>query len=173
MYGAPTALTTADNKVFTFGAPDPDGYPIVPIGKVRIYTSLASVPTSPWTEGVDYLNEGSQIRIPNNNSYTGTLYYRGINQPKDIAAGGSNEPALLPEASRELIVIEAVRDFASQGQRLPDLAGAKQQEFDREFARWMLVWKTQFSSGGALGAYPSTLQASLIGNSLGSIVVSP
>lgn len=162
LYGPPTQLVTADNKVFTFGTPDPDGYAIVPIGKVRIFPTLSAVPDYPWVEGYDYLDEGTQIRIPHDRTYAGTLYYRGIVQPKDIAAGGTNEPVLMPEASRELIVIEAVRDYASQGSRLPQLAADKASEYAREFARWMLVWRTQFSSGGALGYQVSGLTLSML-----------
>lgn len=170
LYGAPTAMTTADGGfTYQFGT-DSNGYPVTPIGKCRIYTSLTAIPQYPWQEGYDYLNEGEQIRIPNNRTYTGTLYYRGINQPADIDA--THQPALLPEASRELIVIEAVRDFASQGSRLPQLAVDKQAEYDREFARWMLVWKTQFSSGGALAAFQYDA-ADLTGGYLGGLIVSP
>lgn len=148
LYGAPQAMSTADGGfTFTFGT-DPDGYAVFPFGKARIFPSLDAIPDRPWIEDFDYLSEGTLIRIPNNRSYAGTLYWRGITAPQDIDAG--HQPVLMPEASRELIVIEAVRDFASQGSRLPQLAADKAAEYAREFARWMLVWKTQFSSGGAL-----------------------
>src|SRR2546421_272803 len=76
LYGAPQACVTADQKVFTFGT-DADGQPVTPVGRVGIYASLTAVPDSPLAQGRDYLAEGSQIRIPNNGTYSGTLYWRG------------------------------------------------------------------------------------------------
>ena len=154
--GAFPTLSTADSKIFTFGT-DTNGLPKTPIGKTGIYTSLASIPDSPWREGWDYLNEGSQIRIPNDNTYSGTLYYRGIVQPDDLSA--SSNPALLPEASRVLIPHIGALNFARSFARNPALA---QMELDYlglpwgkstgAFAQWCLTWKTAFRNGGALGA---------------------
>lgn len=155
-YGSYPTLSTTDNQVFTFGT-DANGYPVTPIGKVGIYPSLASIPDDPWTEGFDFYNEGNQIRIPNNRTYTGTLYWRGITPPADIAAG--TQPALNPEYSRVLIVEEAVRAFAVEGNRNPDLAALMAQEYKTDFARMMLVWRTQFRSGGALAPLVSSFAA--------------
>jgi hypothetical protein len=175
LYGAPDVLATANNKVFTFMsggfANDSDNWAVTPIGKVKIFPSLSSIPNSPWREGYDYLQEGGQIRIPNDRTYSGTLYWRGIVQPADIDA--THSPALLPEASRELIVIEAVRDYASQGERLPSLRDAKASEYGLELARWLLVWRTQFSSGGALGFGGMPGALSTLSGSLAGITVSP
>ncbi len=153
--GAFPTLTTADSKVFTFGT-DSNGYATTPIGKTGIYPSLASVPDSPWREGLDYLSEGSQIRIPNDGTYSGTLYFRGIAQPADL--DGTHNPALLPESSRVLIPHIAALNFARSFARNPSLA---QMEIDYlgepwgnnkgAFARWCLAWRKQFRQGGALG----------------------
>jgi hypothetical protein len=148
--GAYPTLTTTDQKVFTFGT-DSNGYPIFPIGKVGIYQNLSQIPDYPWIEGVDYLNEGNQIRIPNNMTYAGPLYWRGIVQPADIDA--THQPTLIPEASRELIVYNAVMQFQLEG------TGARSMEqatnaaglYKDAFQRWCLVYRTQFRSGGALG----------------------
>lgn len=165
--GALPTLSTIDNQVFTFGA-DSNGYPISPMGKTGIYTQLSSVPDWPWREGVDYLNEGTQIRIPNNGTYAGTLYWRGITPPPDISA--SSQPVLYPEAARELIVIDAVRQFAMEFDRNPNLAVNMTLEWDGDKLRvgawpsWALVWKTAFKAGGALGSYTG-LDAAVAGQS--------
>ncbi len=147
-YGSLPALVTTDNQVFTFGT-DSNGYAVFPIGKAIIFPTLAAFPTNPWTEGRDYINEGTQIRIPNNRTWTSPLYWYGIQQPADIDA--THQPALFPEGSRELIVFEAVRSFATEANRNPELRGVMVQEYGTSLARWCLVWKTQFRSGGALG----------------------
>lgn len=146
-YGAMPTMTTSDNQVFTFGT-DTNNYPIFPIGKTGIYRNLADIPDYPMVEGCDFLDEGNQIRIPNNRTYTGTLYWRGIQQPADIDA--THQPSLIPEASRELFVIDAVRQFANEYSRNPALAQAMESEFAQAWPRWLLAWKTQFKSGGAL-----------------------
>lgn len=147
-YSATPTLSTSDQQVFTFGT-DVNGNPLFPIGKVMIYPSLQSIPDYPWREGYDYIQEGTQIRIPDNGTYAGTLYWRGIAPPLDI--DGTNQPALIPVNSRILIVYKAVNFYASTGNRNAELADKMQQLYDRDFARWMLVWKTQFQNGGALG----------------------
>lgn len=154
--GTIPTLSTADNKIFTFGT-DANGSPIAPLGKCGIYTSLSSIPGGPWREGADYLNEGSQIRIPNDGTYSGTLYYRGITQPADLNA--TSNPTLLPEASRQLIPHIAALNFARSFARNPALAqmmldylGEPWKENTKgAFARWCLAWRTAFRSGGAMG----------------------
>ena len=137
-------LITADNKTFTFGT-DTNGYALFPSGKVKIYPTLASVPDSPLREGVDYLQEGTQLRIPHDSTYTGALYWRGIPPVADISA--TVQPALMPPPARSLIVLEAARMFQ---QDQPADAALLTQEYAHEFARWMLVYKTQFRSGGGV-----------------------
>lgn len=148
LYGAPTALVTADNKVFTFGT-DTNGYAVFPIGKVKLYTSLSSVADNPLREGYDYLQEGNQVRIPNNGTYSSTLYWRGITPPVDIDA--THQPVLMPPDARQLIVLDAARRFQrDQGRR--DDANSLLTDYALAFAKYMLVYKTQYRSGGALGS---------------------
>lgn len=149
-YTSLPTMTTTDNQVFTFGT-DANGSPIFPMGKTGIYPSLDCIPDSPWKENWDYLNEGNQIRIPNNRTHTGTLYWRGIQAPAPISA--SVDSVLVPEGARELIVIDAVRQFAMEGARNTDLAALMQGEWNTAWPQWCLVWKTQFRSGGALGSW--------------------
>lgn len=146
-YNAMPTLSTSDSQVFTFGTDD-NGYAVTPFGKASVYPSLNSIPDYPWTEGYDYVNEGTQIRIPNNRTYSGTLYWRGIQPPGVLDA--SHQPVLLPEGARELIVIDAVRQFATEGARNPDLAAMMQAEWNQAWPAWCLVFKTQFKQGGAL-----------------------
>ena len=152
-------LTTTDNKVFTFGN-TAAGYAKFPIGHAGIFPSREAIPDYPWIEGVDYMNEGNQIRIPNNGTYSGTLYWYGIHQPVDIAAGV--EPVLFPETARELIVIEAVRQFAQEGVRNAALADEMAIEWERAWPVWCLTYKTQFRGGGALSA-PTGFQLAAAG----------
>lgn len=147
-YGSIPTLTTTDNQTFTFGT-DANGYPVFPMGKGGVFASLNDIPNNPLLEGRDYISEGYQIRIPNNNTYTGTLYWYGVTQPADITA--STQPAIFPEAARELIVIEAVRQFAQEYLRNAALADEMAAEWDtRAWPTWCLAWKTQFARGGAL-----------------------
>lgn len=146
-YTSLPTLSTSDNQVFTFGT-DANGLAAFPFGKAGIYTSLNNIPDFPLAEGVDYISEGTQIRIPNNRSYGSTLYWYGIAMPADIDA--SHQPSLFPEASRELIVLDAVRQFAGENARNPDLAAAMQAEWNDAWPTWCLVWRKQFRGGGAL-----------------------
>lgn len=157
-YASLPTLTTTDSQVFTFGV-DSNGYPIYPLGHAGIYPSLNSIPDWPWREGFDYISEGTQIRIPNNNTYTGTLWWYGAQQPADIDA--THQPSIFPEAARVLIVIDAVRSFAQEGVRNGPLEDTMQNEWDRQWGRWCLTWKSAYRKGGALAF--SGLQLALAG----------
>lgn len=155
-YASIPTLSTADGgKTFTFGT-DSNGYSITPLGKAQIYTSLNDIPSNPWREGVDYIAlGGTAIQIPNNNTYSGTLYWRGISPPADIDA--SHQPSLFPEASRVLIAVRAAYNFGGEGVRNPDLVatmavryGAPLSPAPGAFAHWCAAWKTQFKTGGVL-----------------------
>lgn len=141
-------LTTTDNKIFTFGT-DANGDPLVPIGRVRIFPALTDIPDHPWVENVDYLNEVTQIRIPNNRTYSGTLYWRGMAPVADITA--SVAPSLQPPPARVLICYKAVEVLGREATRDSDLADRMKALYDEAFARWCLVWKTQMSSGDGRG----------------------
>lgn len=145
------ALTPAsDRKTFSFGT-DSLGQPITPMGKTGIFPSLGDYPDGGWIEGRDYLNEGTRIRIPNDLSYSGTLYWHGISPAPDITA--ASPPVLFPVSARDLIVIEAVRIFASEYARNPGLVSSMLGEWAQAWPRWCLVWKTQFQQGGGLLSY--------------------
>ena len=151
-------LSTSDNKTFTFGTDD-NGYAIAPMGKASIYASLDDVPTNPWRPGLDYIPlGGTSIQIPNNNTYSGTLYWRGITPPGVIDGSGDNEPVLFPEASRRLIAYRAAISFLEEGGRQLDLAAFYAAKYGHPlsqnpglFASWMLEWRTQWANGGVIG----------------------
>ena len=149
-YANMPTLTTTDQQVFTFGT-DANGYPISPMGKTWVGPSLSGLLDSPWVEGSDYYNEGTQIRIPDNRSFAGTLYWYGIPNPPDITA--TTQPSIFPEAARELIVMDAVRQFATEYIRNPALASAMKAEWDLAWPTWCLAWKTNFRQGGAYSAW--------------------
>lgn len=159
-YGSTPTLTTSDQQVFTFGT-DVNGNPLFPIGKFRIFENLAAIPDYPWVEGIDYLWEGTQIRIPNNNTYGGTLYWRGIAPALDITS--TNQPSIIPVNFRILIVYEAVRRYAEEGSRDVPLANRMQANYDATFAKYCLTLKTAYSNGGALGS-ASGLNLTMLGS---------
>ena len=147
-YGAIPTCTTTDNQLFTFGT-DANGYPIALIGKASFYRSLNDIPTNPMVPGLDFTPVGATaIRIPNNRTEPGPLYYVGIQQPADINA--TNQPALLPEASRELIVLDAARQWAQEFGRSPSLYALMQQEWNTAWPQWCATWRTSYRGGGAL-----------------------
>lgn len=149
LYGAPTAMTTADGGyTFTFGT-DGNGYALFPLGKANIYPSLNAVPNYPWVPGVDYLDEGTTIRMPNNIAYSGTLYWQGITAPQAMSA--SVQPVLQPPNARILIVIKAVKDFAQEAGRNPALADDMTAEWNEEWPRHITQMRKHFQGLQSLG----------------------
>lgn len=159
----PTTLTTSDNKVYTFGNAGSGEYAEAPLGYVRIFRNLSDYPDNALVEGVDYLNEGTQIRIPNNRTDASTLYWMGVPTPDDIDA--STAPSIRPIPARILIVIKAVENFAREGSRNPQLADEMEHMWAKEFPKWMLAFKTQYSQGGVL-AFDGVDRAILRGGNL-------
>src|SRR5215467_11953767 len=141
-------MLTTNNKIFTFGK-RADGTDIFPIGKVMIFTKPSANPGMPLQPGWDYLERGTAIEIPNDRTYPAPLYWRGITPPLYITA--TTLPSILPLPARNLITLLAVKNFGQAGNINPDLAAQMTELWSRDFPRWMLVWKTQFVGGGALG----------------------
>lgn len=139
-FSAPTALSTADNKVFTFASS------AFPIGHVEIFPSLSAVPDAPWQEGIDFLNEGAQIRIPNDRTYGNTLYGRYIVAPANIDA--THDPTLLPKQARELIVYKAAELYASRGATRTEMKAIASVDYTAALSRWLLVLRTQYDGQG-------------------------
>lgn len=168
-YASIPTLTTADSgKTFTFGT-DSNGFAITPMGKAMIFSSLNDIPSNPWREGIDYIAlGGTAIQIPNNNSYTGTLYWRGITPPGVLSDTSTTQPVLFPEGARQLIAYRAAINFLLEANRNPELAATYIGIYGRPlgtnpglFAAQMLEWKTQWRGGGVLGNQVSGLQVAL------------
>lgn len=157
----PTLTSSDGGHIFTFGN-DANGNALFPIGKVRIFENLQAIPDYPWVEGVDYLNEGTQIRMPNNTTWGGTLYWRGIAPPERMS--GSVQPTIIPVNFRMLIVFDAVRQLSQEGVRNDALFAAMDRDYQRMFRQFCLVLKTQFSNGGAAGSV-SGLRLAMLGSS--------
>jgi len=141
-------LLTTDSNVFTFGV-DGNGNPITPIGSCQIYRYITDIPDRPMRVNWDYLDEVSQIRLPRGQQWVGPLYYRGIVPPPPI--GETQAPGFLPLAANELSVIRAARNFAESGNvRNAALADRMNVRWAQRWPQTLLMWKRQFSQGGAL-----------------------
>jgi len=149
LYGPPTAMTTADGGyTWTFGV-DGNGYPLFPLGKASIYPNLDAVPDYPWQPGLDYLDEGTQIRIPNNIQWPGPLYWYGMTPPQAIAA--DVQPVIQPPPSRILIVIKGVQIFAEEYLRNAALTDQMQLRWDREWPKQAAMLRKHFRGSATLG----------------------
>lgn len=144
--GGPTATTTSGGIVHTFGT-DGNGHAVAPLGQVWIGRSTSRYPDTDLEEGVDYVNEGTQIRMVNER-VENTLYWHGIPTPNDISA--SEEPSLRPAPARRLIVVKAVEAFSREGGRDYALADEMVNLWNREFPKHMTIWRNQFRQGGAV-----------------------
>lgn len=141
LFGAPAALIPAsDSKTFTFPS---SAYPV---GPTELYPSLAAIPDNPLIEGVDFLAEADQIRIPADRSYSGTIYARYIPTPSDIDA--STEPALVPTQARELIVYKAVELFGERGGLRVALSDRMRVRYAEALTKWLLYWQLQYDGQG-------------------------
>lgn len=149
LYSAPTAMTTADGGyTFTFGT-DGNGYALFPLGDAQIYTTLSGVPGYPLRPGLDYLDEGTQIRMPNNVPYQGTLYWRGVAAPAPITA--LVDPSLQPPQARGLIVVEAVRRYAQEEARNPALYQMMEAQWAEQWPTWITTMRKHFRGAVRLG----------------------
>jgi hypothetical protein len=150
MYGTPQEMLSSDGGLtYSFGN-DSVGTPLMPIGKATIYSSLSSIPGGAWRPGIDYLDEGTQIRLPNNTPFAGPMYWYGVTPVEALTA--AFQPVLMPPDKRHLIVIRAVKDYGeSGGPRNPELADRLDVRFEREFGIYMTMLRKHFSNGGGIG----------------------
>jgi hypothetical protein len=151
---APFLLTpSADRKTFSFGN-DPQGNPNVGMGWVQIAPNANAFSGNDtfvgWVKDRDFYDEGSQIRIGSNRSYSGNLYCRAVLTPPTITA--LQPPVIDPAIHRRLVVILAVQDWASEGNQFPSLAKTMQGKFDDRdtgFPAAMMTYKKRWRQGGA------------------------
>lgn len=145
----PTAMVTADGGyTWTFGTDD-NGYPLFPLGKASVYPNLTAIPDYPWQPGIDYLDEGYRIRIPNNIPWSGQLYWYGMQAPPRISA--SVQPVIQPPMTRRLIVVKAVEIFASEYERNPALVDEMLNRWDRWWPKDSTMLRRHFRGGRSLG----------------------
>lgn len=156
---APVTMASGDGGyTWTFGT-DGNGYATFPLGG-RIYSQLNAIPDYPWLPGQDYLDEGTQIRTMNNVPWTGSLYWYGVVPPQAITA--SVQPIIQPPAARILIVLEAVRAFATEYVRNGALADEMSAEWDRQWPRWITAIRKHLR-GGRLGGRAGFLSLNGVG----------
>lgn len=144
-----TLVPSADRTTFSFGE-DAQGNPIVPMGWVQISPNIKAFANNSlfWVDGLDFLDEGVQIRMPNGRAYTGTLYARFVPTPPDISP--ASPPVLQPADAREMIVQRALIAWAAEGHVRPDLVALAEARWPRAFAEWMLMYRRRFRGGGGL-----------------------
>ena len=114
LVGAPTIMSTSDNKVYTFSGG------ITPL-YVEVYEAVNGrlmIPCANWDSGGDYVWEGSQIRMPRDqtrsfSSSGGGPYARYITAPGLLTA--AVEPTLTPTDALSLVVQRALIKWASRG----------------------------------------------------------
>lgn len=152
-YRAPTTLTaSSDRKTFTFGTdPADSARNIVPMGWVQLapYANAFSGDYFVgWVEGRDFISEGDRIRIPSNRSWGPSIYGRWVDTPANITALVG--PSILPIDVAELTVIQAVADWAQEGDQAPDVAARMERKFAAKWPEYMLMWRRQYRGGGAL-----------------------
>lgn len=162
LYGDPVEMLSSDGGLtYGFGN-DSVGEPLMPIGKATIYSSLASIPGGSWRPGIDYLDEGVTIRMPNNVPFAGPLFWYGVTPVESLSA--SIQPIMQPPASRSLIVTWAVKEYAETGgPRNPELADRMEVRFEREFGIHMTMLRKHFSNGGGLGSLLMPYMSSTLG----------
>lgn len=133
MISDPTAMVTADSgKTYTFGT-DVDSARYFPLGNFSVFATRADIPDFPLLPGVDYLVEGTKIRMPNNTTRTfadGGPWAQTINASNVIASG--TEPTI-PVICR-LAMIEKAKSLVAPRVGLDSAA------FDQDFnERWLEV----------------------------------
>lgn len=143
---APTLMTTADGGLtYTFGV-DGNGYPLYPLN-ARIFPALSAVPDYPWTPGLDYLDEGTVVRMPNTTPWAGPLYWYGVTPPQEISA--SVQPILQPPPARILIVIQAVMTFSRQYVRNGALVDEMKDMWDEVYGAQMVTIRKHLRGNGS------------------------
>ena len=156
LYSAPVLMTSADGGyVYTYGV-DGNGYALFPLAG-HIYPTLSAVPSYPWVPGVDYLDEGTQIRSLNNAPFPVAPYWYGISQPQQLSS--SVNPVIQPPQARVLIVIRAVQDYAEEGGRNVELAAIMGARWAREWPVYATQIRKHLRGRRSLG--PLTSEAAM------------
>lgn len=119
MVTAPTLLTSADSgKTYTFGT-DADSAAIFALGHFAVYENLESIPDYPLTEGVDYVIEGTKVRIPYNDTRTFSAgpYAQSVTPGNVVNA--STQPTC-PKIARLAMIEDTAKRLATRVGRDPE-----------------------------------------------------
>lgn len=149
-YGAPVLLTSTDGgATYGFGT-DGDGEAEFPIGHCEIYASKRHIPDEPLEPMVDFVLEGTKIRIPadSTRAFADGPYARFVLLPRKIDA--SNQPTLRPKTARMACVYGAVKRWASRPGSGADPTYWEREE-QKELAVALGIFRTQYNMQGALG----------------------
>ncbi len=142
MWTVPTAMSTTDNKTFTFGA-DVDSANIFALGHFRVYAQRSDIPDSPLIPGEEYTVEGTLIRIPHNATRTfsdGTTPWVTYVAPSNVIAAAT-QPTI-PKIARAAMISDAARRGAL---RLRDsaLASDQEEQFQSDWMELLAAIRTQ------------------------------
>lgn len=144
---APVAMTSADGGA-TYTVPSDAfalGYAEIRHGR----TGPLLVPGADFSDVADFVWEGNQIRIPSGRTRTfgNGLYVKYIAPPGTINA--STEPTLTPNWARILIVYDAVKEWAGQGDT-------------RDPSRWAQKYREAAYGDGISGGILAALKGQLV-----------
>lgn len=159
LYTAPTLMVAEDATRKTFRFAQVNGHDILPMGWVQIAPRLSAFFSDQgfvgWEVDVNYLDEGTRIRIPGDRAWAGDLYARYVPRPPRITAGVA--ASLRPIELCELAVNRAVRKWASKGNQRPDIVKVMDDEWGYPrtqtpglFATWMLNIKRRHRATGQI-----------------------
>lgn len=148
MISAPVELVSTDSgKTYDF-PDDADSNPAFLLGHFKLYENRESIPDYPLVEGVDYVIEGTKIRLPYNDTRTFT---DGGPWVQSVAPGGVVNASTQPTCP----VIARLAMIEETCARLAPRVGRDPQEFadamEREWSTVLAAVRTQgFKKGGRL-----------------------
>lgn len=133
MVSAPTELVSSDSgKTYEF-PDDADANAVFALGHFKLYENRESIPDYPLTPGVDYVIEGTKIRIPYNDTRTFT---DGGPWLQSVAPGNVVNASTQPTCP----VITRLAMIEDTCRRLAPRVGRDPQEFADNFDReWGVV----------------------------------
>lgn len=144
LIAAPALLTSADGGK-TYPYVDAAGTTVAAQGYMRVFTRLEDIPDSPLVEGVDYTNEGTKLRIPNNLTWTYSTgpYVQMIAATVPLSA--SVNPTL-PSYMLMAVVYQAAVNFCqSGGKRDPSQF---EKRYNDEITKLCLMYHSQVAPQG-------------------------
>lgn len=148
LFTPPFQMTSSDGG-YTYGyGNDGNGYALFPLAGY-VYPTEQAIPGYPWVPQRDYLDEGTVIRGLYNTVIPLAPWFYGIVQPAQLSA--STQPVIQPTPSRVLIVIEAVKLYAQEGNRDQNLAAAMQVRWDEQWPRWATAIRRHLRGPRSLG----------------------